>query len=107
MFRDTALDNYRINQTEVPILPSKESKEIFHFVYCQIIRGVSILTENFKLLSLLLPATNPGHGTKKVEAPFSSSALLVTHSGVDSTFRVSGRNTKLLVYLEVRDRIVD
>ena len=36
-----------------------------------------------------------------------SSSLLVTHSGVSSTFQVSGWNSKLLVYLEVRDRIVD
>ena len=33
--------------------------------------------------------------------------LPVTHSGVSSTLQVSGRNCKLLVYLEVRDRIVD
>ena len=46
MFRDTVLNNYTINQIEVPTLPSKESKEIFNFIYCQIIRGVFILTEN-------------------------------------------------------------
>ena len=33
--------------------------------------------------------------------------LPVTHSSVGSTLQVSGRNCKLLVYLEVRDRIVD
>ena len=37
----------------------------------------------------------------------SSSSLLTTHAGVGSTLQVSGRNCKLLVYLEVRDRIVD
>ena len=46
MFGDTVLNNYTTNQIEVPTLPSKESKEIFHFVYCQIIRGVVIPTEN-------------------------------------------------------------
>ena len=36
-----------------------------------------------------------------------SSSLLATHTGIGSTLQVSGRNTKLLVYLEVMDRIVD
>ena len=40
------LNNYTSNQTEVPTLPSKESKEIFHFVYCLMVKGVVILTEN-------------------------------------------------------------
>ena len=34
-------------------------------------------------------------------------ALLATHSGVDSTLQVLAVTLKLLVCLEVRDRIVD
>ena len=43
---DSVPNNYTINQIEVPTLPSKESKEIFHLIYCQIIGGEFILTEN-------------------------------------------------------------
>ena len=46
MFGDTVLNNYTTNQIEVPTLPSKESKEIFNFIYCQIIGGEFMLTEN-------------------------------------------------------------
>ena len=46
MSHDTVLDNYIINQIEVPTLPSKESKRSLNFIYCQIIGGEFILTEN-------------------------------------------------------------
>ena len=45
---------------------------------------------------------------KEVIGSTSSPSLLTTHAGVGSTLQVSGRNfMDLLVYLEVRDRIVD
>ena len=106
MFRDTVLNNYTINQTEVRTLPSKGSKEIFHFIYCQMIRGVFILTENLSFFEPP-PAGYQSWSRHQESGSTFSSSLLATHSGVGSTFQVSGWNSKLLVYLEVRDRIVD
>ena len=104
MFGDTVLNIYTTNQIEVPTLPSKESKEIFHFVYCQIIRGVVILTENSAFLALSCRLPILVMAPRKWKHLFFFSALLATHSGVGSTFQVLvfGWNSKLLVCLEVR-----
>ena len=88
MFRDTALDNYTINQTEVPILPSKESRDLS---FCLLPNNKRCVHTYWELKLFEPPPAGYQSWSRHQESgsTFSSSALLATHSGVDSTFQVS------------------